>query len=284
MITIPLLLLLWLIAVIQSLCGVLGETIGVVRLGRLGNMLALEAKVKSVDFILYRSPLAQVGLGFGRFQLARGGLISWLSLGRLGTAIQLHIVQMFVDGLLTFMCGRTVKVGHGSFYLVLAIHGARRIMVIVVIDTSQTLVLIRMVIPWLLMMSEIVLVSRSVGKMSSLGDTCFVGNVGNRNNGRTMACGHTAQLRRFLTMGVASDLSIERGEEGAFAAIDRVTGRRTRRGRIGRAECRKRSELCRSLLWCGTDGVALVSGLWWTGVSASRPWILEVGLWRVMRL
>ena len=241
-------------------------------------MLALEAKVKSVDFILYRSPLAQVGLGFGRFQLARGGLISWLSLGRLGTAIQLHIVQMFVDGLLTFMCGRTVKVGHGSFYLVLAIHGARRIMVIVVIDTSQTLVLIRMVIPWLLMMSEIVLVSRSVGKMGSLGNTCFVGNVGNRNNGRAMACGHTAQLRRLLTMGIASDLSIEMGEEGTFAAIDRVAGRRTRRGRIGRAEGRERSELCRSLLWGGPDGVALVSGLWWTGVSASRPWILQVGL------
>lgn len=222
MITVPLLLLLWLSAVIQSLCGVLGETIGIVMLGRLGNVLALEAKVKGVNFVLYRGALAQIGLRYGRFQLARGSLISWLRLGRLWTAVELHVVQMFVDGLLTLVCGRSVEVGHGSFYLVLAIHGARRIMVVIVVDTSQTLVFIRMVVPGLLVMSNLVLISRSVGKVGCLRNTCFVGNVGNRNNGGTMTCGYTAQLRRLETMGIASDLSIERGEKGAFAAIDRI--------------------------------------------------------------
>lgn len=133
-------------------------------------------------------------------------------------------------------------------------------MVIIVIDTPQTLVLVRMVIPGLLVMGKIVLVSRSVGEVGCLRDTCFVGNVGNRDDGRTVACGHAAQQRRLHTVRVASDLGIERGEEGALTAIDRVARRRTGGCRIGRAEGREGSELCWSLLG-SMDGMALVSGL-----------------------
>ena len=239
MIAIPLLLSEWLSVVIQSLRGVLGEMIGIVRLGGLSDLLALEAKVKGVDFVLYRSSLAQIWLRFGRLQLARGSLISRLWLGRLRRIVQLHVVQMFLNGGLTLVCCSSVEVGHGSFYLVLAVHGLRWLMVIIVVDTAQTLVLVRMVIPGLLVMSKIVLVSRSVGEVGCLRNTCFVGNVGNRNNGRTMACGHTAQQRRFQTMRAASDLGIKRSEEGAFTAIGRVARRRTGGCRIGRAEGRE---------------------------------------------
>jgi hypothetical protein len=76
MIAIPWLLSVWLSAVIQSLCGVLGEMIGIVRLGRLGNVLALKAKVKVVDVVLDGRLLAQIRLRFGRLQLARGSLVA----------------------------------------------------------------------------------------------------------------------------------------------------------------------------------------------------------------
>jgi hypothetical protein len=66
MIAIPLLLSEWLSLVVQSLRRVLGEMIGIVRLGRLSDLLALEAKVKGVDFVLYRSSLAQIWLRLGR--------------------------------------------------------------------------------------------------------------------------------------------------------------------------------------------------------------------------
>jgi hypothetical protein len=84
-------------------------------------------------------------------------------------------------------------------------------------------------------------------------------------------------------MRVASDLSIKRSEEGAFTTVGRVARRRARRGRIGGAEGREGSELCWRLLWGGTEGMALVSGLW-TGISTSRRWILRVGVRRVMGL
>jgi hypothetical protein len=208
MIAIPWLLSVWLSAVIQSLCGVLGEMIGIVRLGRLGNVLALEAKVKVVDVVLDGRLLAQIRLRFGRLQLARGSLVAWLELGRLRRTVQLHVVQVFVDGGLTLVSGGSVEVGHGSFDFVLAIHGLRRLMVIIVVDTSQTFVLVGMVVPGLLRMSKIVLVSRSVGEVGCLRDACFVGSVGDGDYGRTMACRYTAQQRRLQSMRVASDLSI----------------------------------------------------------------------------
>jgi hypothetical protein len=283
LITIPLLLPVWLSVVVQSLCGVLGEMIGIVRLGRLANVLALEAKVKVVDIVVDGRLLAQVRLRFGRLQLARGSLIAWLELGGLRRAVQLHVVQMLFDRGLTLVSSGSVEIGHGGLYLVLTIHGLGRLMVIVVVDASQAFVLVGMVTPGLLRMSEIVLVSRSVGKVGCLRYACFVGNVGDRNDGRTMTCGYTAQQRRLQSMRVASDLSIKRSEEGALTAVGRVARRRARRGRIGRAEGRERSELCWRLLWSGMVGMALVSGLW-TGISTSRRWILRVGVRRVMGL
>ena len=58
LVTIVTISLLWLSAVVQSLCRVMRELVGIVRLGRLGNVLALEAKVKIIDVVLYRGSLA----------------------------------------------------------------------------------------------------------------------------------------------------------------------------------------------------------------------------------
>lgn len=62
MIAIPLLLLVWLSVVVQSLRRVLREMIRIVRFRRLSHVLALEAEIKSVDFFLYRCTLAQIWL------------------------------------------------------------------------------------------------------------------------------------------------------------------------------------------------------------------------------
>jgi hypothetical protein len=87
MVTIPLLLSLWLSAVVQSLCRVLREMVWVVRLGRLSKVLALEAKVKVIDLVLYWGSLAQIWLRLGRLQLAGGCLVSWLGLSGLSRAV-----------------------------------------------------------------------------------------------------------------------------------------------------------------------------------------------------
>jgi hypothetical protein len=283
MAAIPLLLSLWLSAVVQSLCRVLREMVGVMRLGRLGKVLAVEAKVKVIDFVLYGGSVAQILLGFGRLQLAGGRLISWLGLGGLSRAVQLHIVQVLVNSGLTLMRGGFVEIRHGSFYLVLAIHGLRGLLIVIVVDTPETLVLVRVVIPRLLGMSKFVLVSRGIGEVGCLRDTCFVGSVGNGNDGGTVACRHTAQQRRLQATRIASDLCVERGERGTSTAIGGVACRGARRGRIRWAESREGGYLCWSLLGSRTVDMALVSGLW-TGISASRPRVLRVGLWRMMWL
>jgi hypothetical protein len=158
MIALPLLLPVWLGVVVQSLCRVVWEIIRIVRLRRLGHLLTLEAEVKGVDFLLYRSTLTHVWLRFGRFQLTRGSLISWLRLGRLRRTVQMHVVQMFVDGRLTLVRGSFVKVWHGSFYLILPVHSPRRFLIVIIVDASQAFVLLRMVVPRLLRMSKIVLI------------------------------------------------------------------------------------------------------------------------------
>lgn len=277
MVTIPLLLSLWLSTVVQSLCRVLREMVWVVRLGRLGKVLTLEAKVKVIDLILYWGSLAQIWLRFGRLQLAGGCLVSWLRLSGLSRAVQLHVVQVLVNGGLTLMRGGSAEIRHGSFYLVLAIHGLRRLMIVIVVDTPQTFVLVRLVIPRLRGMSKFVLISRGVGEVGCLRNSCFVGGVGNRNDGRTMACRHTAQQRRLQTTRIASNLCVKRGERGASTAIGGVACRGARRGRIRRAETREGGYLCWRLLGSRTVGMALVSGLW-TGISASRSRVLCVGL------
>ena len=141
------------------MCRMVWEMIRIVRLRRLGHLLTLEAEVKGVDFLLYRSTLTHIWLRLCRFQLTRGSLIPWLGLSRLRRTVQMHVVQMFVNVRLTLVRGSFVKVWHGSFYLILPVHGPRRFLIVIIVDTSQTFVFIRMMVPRLLRMGKVVLIS-----------------------------------------------------------------------------------------------------------------------------
>jgi len=70
----------------------------------------------------------------------------------------LHVVEISVYGRLALVDSRSVKVGHSGFYLIFAVHGSRRLLIVIIVDAAQAFMLVAMMIPWLLRLSEVILV------------------------------------------------------------------------------------------------------------------------------
>lgn len=187
---------------------------------RLSERLADETKVKRIDFILHRRVLAHDGLRFGGFELTRGCLVRGLALqsGRL----QVHVFKVSVNGRLTLVRHCSVKVGHLCFDLSFSAYGLRGFLVILVVNTTQTLVLVRPVIPGLMRVGEIITIGRTMGEMCTLGDARFEGSVRDGNDGGVVTGGDGAQSRRLDLMRIRCDLSVKRGQGRTFAPVGRI--------------------------------------------------------------